>query len=193
MKEKAAQYISIILFPYNLAIITTFLVLRVNHSIRDSLYWTFFSFLFLVLIPATYVVVQIMRKKITNMSVEVRSQRKQVYIVGLTSLIAGCVLFYLTNAPSVLFSSFVFLLLLCVLAFAVNFVVHKTSAHMMGVGLTFSFLLQGYPTLAYCVLAFAVLVAWSRYYLHKHTLPEIISGFAMSIGTGLIFSFYYLV
>lgn len=193
MKEKAAQYISIILFPYNLAIITTFLVLRVNHSIRDSLYWTFFSFLFLVLIPATYVVVQIMRKKITNMSVEVRSQRKQVYIVGLTSLITGCVLFYLINAPSVLFSSFVFLLLLCVLAFAVNFVVHKTSAHMMGVGLTFSFLLQGYPTLAYCVLAFAVLVAWSRYYLHKHTLPEIISGFAMSVGMGLIFSFYYLV
>lgn len=193
MKEKAAQYISIILFPYNLAVITTFLVLRVNHSIRDSLYWTFFSFLFLVLIPATYVVVQIMRKKITNMSVEVRSQRKQVYIVGLTSLITGCVLFYLINAPSVLFSSFVFLLLLCVLAFAVNFVVHKTSAHMMGVGLTFSFLLQGYPTLAYCVLAFAVLVAWSRYYLHKHTLPEIISGFAMSVGMGLIFSFYYLV
>ena len=193
MKQKAAQYISIILFPYNLAVITTFLVLRVKHSVHDSLYWTFFSFLFLVFVPAAYVIVQIMRKKITNMSVEVRSQRKQVYIVGLSSILAGCVLFYLLNAPSELFSSFVCLLLLGVLAFSVNFVVHKTSAHMMGIGITFSFLLQGYPTLAYCVLVFAVLVAWSRYYLHKHTIPEIISGFAMSVGTGLIFSFYYLV
>lgn len=193
MKEKAAQYISVILFPYNLAVITTFLVLRLTHSVRDSLYWTFFSFVFLVLVPATYVIVQIMRKKITNMSVEVRSQRKQVYLVGLTSLITACILFYMLNAPYVLLSSFVFLLLLCVLAFAVNFVVHKTSAHMMGIGLTFSFLFQGYPMLAYCVLVFAVLVAWSRYYLHKHTIPEIISGFAMSVGMGLIFSFYYLV
>lgn len=193
MKQKTAQYISAILFPYNLAIVTTFLVLRLTLSVKESLYWTLFSFFFLVFVPASYVIVQIIRKKITNMSVEVRSQRKQVYTVGLSSLLIACALFYALEAPKVLLSSFVFLLLLCVLAFAVNFVVHKTSAHMMGIGLTFSFLLQGYPTIAYCALGFAMLVAWSRYYLHKHTIPEIISGFAMSVGTGLIFSFYYLV
>ncbi|EAY31074.1 hypothetical protein [Microscilla marina] len=193
MKQKTAKYISVILFPYNLAIVTTFMVLRLTLPLQDSIYWTLFAFFFLVLIPSSYVIVQIMRKKITNMSVEVRSQRKQVYTVGMFSLMAACALFYAIEAPRILFSSFVFLLLLCVLAFAVNFVVHKTSAHMMGIGLTFSFLLQGYPTIAYFALGFAVLVAWSRYYLHKHTLPEIISGFAMSVGTGLIFSFYYLV
>lgn len=133
---------------------------------------------------------KVRRGRYTNFDVSDRTQRAQFYpvLIGLVALAAS--LLWATGQPRPFGYGALCLLGLLVGSYGVNRFL-KVSLHT-----SLSFYLAGAmyllnPALGLGMAGLAVLVAASRLVLQRHTLPEILVGTGMGLGTGI--GFYALV
>lgn len=122
--------------------------------------------------------------RLSNADASVKSERqKRVYpaIIGVLSSCYG--LFYYLNQPTICLKSTFFLLLLFLIGYVINFFI-KASLHTATPLLLASMLLPISPALSLFLFAATPFIAWSRYELKRHTIPELIVGFVMGLTIG---------
>ncbi len=190
MINKVSKTISFITFPFIVAVPTIFLLLLSETDLSKSVFWTLLSILFIAIFPLIYILLKIRTKRISNLSIDIRNQRKSVFICYSLSIIFGIICFYAINAPVNLIIGFWGLLTIVLISFMINSYVFKISVHMLGMGLSFSLLFQYYTTLSIAILILSVFTALARFYLKKHTVTEIISGFVLGITVGFALTVY---
>lgn len=190
MKISIARVISLLFNPFLILIfLPFFLVYKSSSNINTSIFWTSYSFIFLLVI-AQIVLYYVRRKVFSDLDVSVRTQRpllfKILFIAGII-YISGL---YILHAPRVLYVMVFSLLFGVLVANAINIKI-KASLHVatvsalilglvLGLGADFTFLLLLIP-----------IVGWSRVKLKRHTVSEtVVGGVVGSLLLLFIYAFY---
>jgi membrane-associated phospholipid phosphatase len=142
---------------------------------RQFLVWASLISVFLIGVALGYVVVQVLRGKISDFHVSQQSQRHMPFIVAVCSNIVGAGVLWWMEAPwtfMALASSFV----IQGIFFGVLTRYRKISMHVavMASCITALVLLLGW--LAVPLIGFLPLQGWARVYRGRHTLGQVVAG-----------------
>lgn len=121
--------------------------------------------------------------------VSVRAERSRFYPMALPLSMFGVVMLWLVHAPGfVLRGAFVTSVLLVVAAFANSRI--KLSLHALFAFYCTLILFRIHLFIGGSALALALLVFWSRLYLKRHDLPEMLTGSLLGIVGGVATAFW---
>jgi membrane-associated phospholipid phosphatase len=142
---------------------------------RQFLVWASLISVFLIGVALSYVVVQVLRGKISDFHVSQQSQRHTPFIVAVCSSIVGAGFLWWMEAPWILMalaSAFV----MQGIFFGVLTRYRKISMHVavMASCITALVLLLGW--VAVPLIGFLPLQGWARVYRGRHTLGQVIAG-----------------
>ncbi len=187
--KRIAQTISIILGPFIWPITLIAIILRSGLINQKALILLPIVLFFQVIIPYVYIFQAYKRKKISDLNITKREERYRVMIVTLFSfLLSLAFIFFLGN---------LLILKLSVLAFIIlaanTFITFfwKISLHMalnIVFVLIINYLYHWQLPILYACLP---LVFWSRLYLKKHTVLQLLG--ALVINGGIVLSFIFFV
>lgn len=185
MNKVIAKIISTALNPLViLAVMPYLLVLKSTGDTSDAIFWTFFSWIFL-LITTIFVFIGIEKKYFSDLDVSRRSQRPLLYTFAISLSSVYVIFLYLLKAPEVLFIA------LCGLIFGLFFMelinkITKASVHTATVGALATALSLGFGPIFILSFILVPLVAWARIKTHNHTKSQTIIGTCMGVLITLI-------
>lgn len=185
--KRFAQLISVVFQPvFILLVIVYFSVYKHSYDVVSAFKWTLYSAIFVVLGIVVFLWARY-RKIFSDFDVTKRRERYDFYLL----LFVFSAIYFTTTLgfkgiffPLTLIS---FGILFGIVFFAiVNFSL-KLSLHLavLCAFVTTVFVLYGFRIFLYIFL-FIPLVAWSRFFLRKHTLLEIITGGVLGVAVTLI-------
>ena len=139
-----------------------------------------------VIVPVTvHLFVKAKRNTYTNFDVSDRKQRESFYRFGLMLLgIAVVILYYLPGADT-FFTGTLYAFLMMVTSALVNLKVKASLHTSVAVYVAFSCSIFD-ARLAIVMLAFAVIIAWSRLALKRHTTQEVLLGGLIGAAYGIL-------
>ena len=174
--------ISTIFSPLPLGAFTLGWILHQAHSWTATWHWLSLTFGLLLGGPLLFLLVQIKRHKIADLSLSLRHQRWQMYLMMLAAL--GLTLLVMTklSPPLELWLFLISILGMLLISLIINQYYHKISIHMMGIGAPLGIFVVYGSEWAILFLALIPLVGWARWKMKRHTVPEIISGTLVSAG-----------
>ena len=160
---------------------------------REFLLWTGISILFSTVIPAIYVVIQILRGKITDVHVMEREQRGGPFLVAVVSAALGALLLRSIGAPAVVWGIGIVLLVNgVILSWITTF--WKISMHVSVLSATVLALLILVPGLnSWTLIAMIPALMWARATRGRHSIWQGLAGCAVACAvTGGVFYFVRL-
>jgi hypothetical protein len=179
---KFAFWVSALFSPYLVIPLgTVALVASVTRTTQDFFVWTSLCILFTTVIPAVFIVVQILRGKITDVHVMERHQRSGPFLVAvLSAAIGALVMKYFGARLEIWGVALVFaingLVLFCITAW------WKISIH---VAVLSAAILAGavmIPNLDWRLVGWTIpLIIWARYVRKRHTAWQGLMGFLVAI------------
>lgn len=174
--QGAAFALSALLSPYLVIPAGTVgIVASQPASKRQLILWTSLSVFFSTAVPALYVVIQILRGKITDVHVMEREQRGGPFLVGILSSFAGAVVLRLINAPPGVWSIMIVLavngtILLGITSF------WKISMHVAVLSATVLAALLVIPDVGgWRLLCLIPALIWARVTRKRHTISQGVS------------------
>jgi membrane-associated phospholipid phosphatase len=198
LRHRAARAISIILHPILLPLLTlevlaylawggTLSPLQTNTLVRAAELVVIAACL-TGLPVATLVLAQVLRGRWSDIDVSVRRQRYLLYPVGIVCMVATALVFEALGAPRVAVRATLALASANVVNALIN-LKYKVSAHATTASLCATLLWVATPlrdptVLAGPATAAALLVGWSRVALGRHTVGQVILGWAVGIASG---------
>jgi membrane-associated phospholipid phosphatase len=183
---KLALLVSTVGHPF--VTIPLFILLSMSHAHSPS-NAVFVSLLliggfFVPLIVWMYV--QSKRGVYTNFDVSDKKQRHSLFLVAVPLLLVVTLVLLVTHQSNTLCLSVGFALVLVALSQGVNFLI-KSSLHVSLNCYLAALMLPSHPFLAFGLLGFTVPLAWSRIRLRRHSLREVLVGYVIGVGMGLLF------
>lgn len=171
---KLANFVSNVTY-YPLLSIPVFILINYFFlNLQDFIVVTSISIFFSAVLPVAFVLLWVKKKNIT-VDMPKKEDRNYPLLFGIVSYILGTVILYLINAPSLttmlMFCSFSTSSIVFLINRAWKISVHSTGIGIYATVLTFVF---GYFGAIFGLLI--PLVMWSRLYLKKHTISQIIGG-----------------
>jgi hypothetical protein len=184
LKNKIAQIISQVGHPILLILAFLIYFLFTIHSAGKAIL-TLIIVLFLGVLPLIFWnLIRTKKGLYSNFDVSIRSQRKSMYLLIL--ILALLVLFalWVNGQPdAVLIGSAILIQLLC-FAFVINFK-SKVSLHVaISIFTAFGFW-DINSWVAICLWISSPIIAWSRWYLKRHQLVELIWGLLLGLICGI--------
>jgi hypothetical protein len=141
----------------------------------DALRWAVVSILFASVLPMTYVVAQVRRRRLTDRHVGLRVQRPLPMLVAISSTVVGLLVLYALNAPRPLLAlAAAGIAGLCVTALITLFWKISLHAAVIAGALTIVVIVFGFAWLP--LFALLLLVGWARVDLGDHTIAEVGAG-----------------
>ena len=190
MKTKLATFISTLGHPFvTLPAFAIFLLFN-TESIQKA------SLLSALIIGGIFVPVGlrtllgVRRGKYTNLDVSDRTQRQQWFIVTTLLLLIVTAIIWFTDQNYALRLSMVCACSLLIVSQLVNIRL-KASMHVAFHVFLSLLVLHNHLIAGNCFLLFTPLLAWSRLYLKRHVLKEVLVGMALGGVFGLIFWLLY--
>jgi membrane-associated phospholipid phosphatase len=116
--------------------------------------------------------------------VSVREERKRFYPRAIPFSVLSIVLLWLLNAPGFVLRGAIVTLALFIVAGIANLRI-KLSLHALFAFYCATMLFQAGPIFGGSALLLALLVSWSRLYLRRHRLDEMITGALLGIAGGI--------
>jgi membrane-associated phospholipid phosphatase len=172
-----AAWISRVFHPFVISPIMLMTIqLLTGHALVESIGWTVFTIIVLILPTLLFVIHHVRRGRYEDIDVSLRQDRYLLY-----GLAGGCfllliALLWLLAAPTLVQVTLQAALVAFIIAALLNRFVGKVSLHMLAIGgCTALLYLISWP-LAVVMATMSLLVGWSRLYLTRHTLPEIVLG-----------------
>jgi membrane-associated phospholipid phosphatase len=117
--------------------------------------------------------------------VSVRKERQRFFPWAVPFSLAGAVVMYLIHAPAYIIRGGAITLALFIISWIVNCFL-KLSLHALFAFYCATILLRIGAIWGITAFLLAILVAWSRLFLHRHTAVELILGIALGIVGGVI-------
>ena len=170
------------LHPLVVAPLALFTVQRISGatSLQASL-WTLFACGTTLLPIFAFIQFRVQRGRYEDWDVSEREDRHLLYIMAGLSVAALLAALAALPAPRVVWWSIVTALSAISVGAFVNLLVHKVSLHVLTDAACATFLLFLWPSAGALLLFLSVLVAWSRVYLGRHTVPDVLWGFSVGV------------
>jgi membrane-associated phospholipid phosphatase len=128
---------------------------------------------------------QIQRKRWSDYDVSVRQDRYLLYPLGLLTLSASALVFWMLGAPAFMLRGIAGGAALLFVAMLINLTI-KISLHMALASLCGIVILALNLWLGIIACSFAIANGWSRVVLRRHTLTEVVVGGLLGIVVGVI-------
>jgi hypothetical protein len=174
--EGMALFISTAGSPFLTPLYTSGLVVwTLADSKANLLMWNGLIAIFCIGVGVTYVVIQVLRGKISNLHVAQQSQRQMPFTVAVCSSIVGAFSLWWLGAPWILValvSSFV----LQGIVFGWLTVYRKVSMHVAVSASCITALILLFGWAAVPLIGFLPVQGWARIYRRRHTLRQVVAG-----------------
>lgn len=159
-------------------------------SLPHLLKWTGLSIFFSTVVPALYVIAQIMRGKITDVHVMEREQRGGPFGVAIISSAVGAAVLYWMGAPNLVWGMAVVLAANGVILFSIT-TVWKISMHVAVLSATVLAAIIAVPDIGWPRLAWMIpALIWARVTRGRHSIWQGVAGCAIAslVTAGVFFS-----
>ncbi|CAN5903511.1 hypothetical protein BH24DEI2_BH24DEI2_17270 [soil metagenome] len=143
--------------------------------------WTLFACGTTLLPLFALIQIRVRRGRYEDWDVSRREDRHVLYLVAGLSLLALLAALAALPAPRIVWWSMVTALVAIIVGAFVNLLVHKVSLHVLTDAACATFLVFLQPWVGAALLALCALVAWSRVYLGRHTVPDVLWGFGLGV------------
>ena len=175
--QHSARFVSTLLHPFLLAPLT---ILVLTQDWRTAALIAALAVLPMLVVTA----IKVRRRSWSDFDVSRASQRSGFYRIGLPIVLAtGLVLARTGASPAIVRGTFtVAALLLCALLLG-RFL--KTSLHMLFAAYCAVLIMEAHPMATPILIVLLVALGWSRKFLKRHTLAEIVAGTALGVIGGL--------
>lgn len=185
MSKIFAKTVSTIISPILiLAVLPYIFVLKTTSSSSIALFWTFFSWIFL-LVFFVVLLLGIEKGYFSDIDVSKRIQRPLLFTFSIGLSLFYTVFLYFLKAPAILFVALFGLIFGLILMELVNRAT-KASVHVATVSAFATSLVLGFGPLYIISFVLVPLVAWARIKTHNHTKSQTVIGAAMGILITLI-------
>ncbi len=178
-RRRAARVITEVLSPIN--VVPVLLLLVAFHSAPDlttALIWGLVGALFASALPATYIVLKLRRRSITDYHVKEREQRPKLALFIVPSVLVGAVVLALAGAPREM-AALGGALLAGISIAALVTLFWKISVHVAVSAGTVVILALVYGVWMIVLSPIVGLSAWSRVTLKDHTIAQTVAGAAL--------------
>jgi membrane-associated phospholipid phosphatase len=187
-RAEVARWVSIIVHPIAFPLLALGIALYLaTNSLTSTLGWLVLA-MALTSLPVTFVVVlQVIRRKWTDLDVSVRKQRYALYPFGIACMLLLTLSYAHFDAPTVAVRSGYALVIANIVDGLVNFL-YKVSAHATGAAASAALIWIAAPFFGLSVLATiaALLVGWSRVELKRHTWGQVLLGWSVGVAAMVV-------
>ena len=143
------------------------------------------ALIFAVVLPTAWLLVRGVRSgRWSDADVSVRAERSRFYPPAILLSVGGIVALLVLRAPAFILQGALTTLGLLIIAALINRVL-KISLHSMFAFYCAVILLRINLPIGFVALTMAIGVGWSRLYLRRHALPDVIAGIALGILGGI--------
>lgn len=186
--EKIAQIISIVLGPIIWPVFIIILVLKSRLSNDKAIFILFILLFFQVFIPYFYIFLKYKLKKISDLDITERKQRHNPMIItSISFLISLIFVYFLGNyfLIKILIMTFLIMIINTIITFF-----WKISLHMT-INIIFSILVNYLFNWKFSIIYLTIpLIFWSRLYLKKHTINQLLGALILNGTIVIIFIFF---
>jgi membrane-associated phospholipid phosphatase len=147
----------------------------------ESTLWTLLSFSIVILPSLIFILVRVRRGRYQDIDVSIRKDRYVLYILGGSCLILMIVLLIFLQAPAIAQRTLQAGFLSVLVGSVFNRFVNKLSLHVLTVAGCAVVLYFVSPIAGITLGLISLLVAWSRVYLARHTIPEVVWGWVVGV------------
>ncbi len=175
-----ARTISQIFHPVTLSVISVFIVglLGVRPTVR-GLGWAALCTLIQVLPPTVFFTVRLRQGAYTDDDISVRSQRNELYMFGMVTVVLGVALLSILGAPPPFVALLVSAALINILAWIIN-LFWKISVHSAGIGSCATVAALYSEPLGMLFWICALSLGWARVRTRNHTPLQVVAGLALA-------------
>ena len=182
-----ARYISYVFVPPSFTFLIFLYVGLTGSYETDMKFKIILSGLLLGLIfPIIYFTYLMKKGRVGDTDATIKEERFLPYIFGVFISSVGLLLSYVLYLPKIISGIWFIYLLNMLLLLLIN-KYWKISAHAIGASLTIGILFQINNLWSLIILPLLIIIGWSRIYLGKHTLLQVITGaifgFTLSVVT----------
>ncbi len=175
-----ARLISQIFHPVTLSILSIFIVGMLGvRPLSNGLGWAALCSLVQVLPPTIFFSVRLRQGAYTDDDVSVRSQRNELYLFGMATVLVGIALLNFLGAPRPFVAMFASAALLNGLSWFIN-LFWKISIHAAGIGSCATIAALYSEPLGLLLWLCALSLGWARLRTRNHTLMQVVAGLALS-------------
>jgi hypothetical protein len=180
-----AQAISKFTNPCILSVITLLLIAYTeSRNMRELIGWVAIILLFFVLIPAVYVYVRTSRrgnriKAVVELTIFLKQHPRDILILALLLGLPCLAILSFLEAAEVLIYTLVALIASSIVAALFN-LFYRVSFHLTAITILIVMAAQVWGQAFLILLAAIPLIAWAKYHLHEHTIPQLVMGIAVS-------------
>ena len=177
-RTEVARWVSIIVHPIAFPLVALGIALYLaTYSLQSVLGWIVMAIALTSLPVAFLVVVQVIRRKWTDLDVSVRRERYILYPFGIVCMLALTLSYIHFDAPAIAVRSGYALVIANIVDGAIN-LGYKVSAHATGAAASAALIWLATPFLGLSIAAVcaALLVGWSRVELQRHTRGQVLLG-----------------
>jgi len=175
-----ARLISQIFHPVILSVVSIFIVGVLGvRPLASGLGWAVLCTLIQVLPPTIFFSVRLRQGIYSDDDVSVRSQRNELYLFGMATVLVGVVLLIILGAPT----SFVALLASAALLNGLSWFINlswKISIHSAGIGSCATIAALYSKPLGLLLWVCALSLGWARLRTRNHTLMQVVAGLALA-------------
>lgn len=177
-----AVWLSLLFHPFVISVLVLFLVqLLSGYPVVVALGWTALSFAIVILPLLTFLLIRVRAGRYQDMDVSIREDRHLLYGFSGISFILLIALLALLQAPLIVQRSLQAALLAVALGAVINRLATKLSLHALAMAGSSSILFSVSPLAGLILGVISLLVGWSRIYLRRHTLLEVVLGWLVGI------------
>ncbi len=170
------------LHPLFVAPLSLFAVQRLSGATSlEATLWTCFA-CGTTLVPLfAFIQFRVRRGRYEDWDVSRREDRHTLYVMAGLTMVALLAALAVLPAPEIVWWALVTALVAITVGAFVNLLVHKVSLHVLTDAACATFLAFLQPPVGALLFALCGLVAWSRVYLGRHTVPDVVWGFFVGV------------
>ncbi|NTV62340.1 MAG: phosphatase PAP2 family protein [Oscillochloris sp.] len=186
-----ARTISQIFHPVILSIVSIFIVgIMGVEPVSRGLGWAVVCTLIQVLPPTIFFGIRLRQGAYVDEDISERSQRNEIYLFGMITVLLGVVLLSLLGAPRPLVALLTSAALINALCWIIN-LFWKISVHAAGIGSCATIVALYSEPLGLLLWVGALSLGWARVRTRNHTLMQVVAGLALScacvVGAYMVF------
>lgn len=181
---RTARWISNLFSPATLALPAMLMAVYVS-DVPGSWRYALVYILVGVGIPLLDILRQLHNGSISDFHLSSRQERRRPFLVSTVSLTAALLIFQAAAAPPVMMAMAQATLLQTVILFGFT-LVWQISVHMATITSIVTFMLLAFGSEALPFTLLVPLVGWSRLYLGRHNLPQLVAGGIVGVTSMLV-------
>jgi membrane-associated phospholipid phosphatase len=186
-RNQLARALSAVFHPFVVSVTAMALVIYLDGAtLAGAFLWTAVGFIIAILPLTVFLVVNVRRGLYSDWSISVREQRYNIYTLAAVCFALLVLTFIWTGAPAIALACLYAALTTLLIAAAINRFLSKVSLHSVAVAGCAAALFWVSLPLGLLLAGVAAAVGWARIELEHHTLPQVLVGWGIAVGSVLL-------